>query len=208
MDLKHLISQHFNESAQLKHQTAESLAEPIHAAAELMIDALSRHHKVLSCGNGGSACDALHFTGELLNRFQRERRSLPAMCLSADIATITSIANDYDYNEIFQKQVSALGQSGDILLAISTSGNSENVIRAVQAAQGLSMRVVALTGRDGGRIQQILNPGDINICVPSESTARIQEVHILTIHCLCDLIEVQMFGQAPLSHPVAQTTTV
>ena len=150
--------------------------------------------KILSCGNGGSAGDAQHFSSELLNRFERERPSLPAVALTTDSSTITSIANDYSYNEIFSKQIRALGQPGDVLLAISTSGNSANVIQAIQAAHDREMTVVALTGRDGGGMASLLLPEDVEIRVPAKVTARIQEVHLLTIHCLCDLIDSQLFG--------------
>ena len=149
---------------------------------------------MLSCGNGGSAGDAQHFSSELLNRFERERPSLPAIALTTDSSTITSIANDYSYNEIFSKQIRALGQPGDVLLAISTSGNSANIIQAIQAAHDREMIVVALTGRDGGDMASLLLPEDVEIRVPAKVTARIQEVHLLAIHCLCDLIDSQLFG--------------
>ncbi len=150
--------------------------------------------KILSCGNGGSAGDAQHFSSELLNRFERERPGLPAIALTTDSSTLTSIANDYAYEDIFAKQVRALGRSGDILLAISTSGNSENVNRAIAAAHERSMQVVALSGRDGGRMAEILVAGDVEIRVPADRTARIQEVHLVIIHCLCDLIDESLFG--------------
>ena len=150
----------------------------------------------MSCGNGGSAGDAQHFSSELLNRFERERPSLPAIALTTDSSTLTSIANDYSYNEVFSKQVRALGQREDILLAISTSGNSGNVVEAIHAAHDREMRVISLTGRDGGEMVHIQQAGDIEIRVPSDVTARIQEVHLLIIHCLCDLIDHQLFGEA------------
>lgn len=158
-----------------------------------MVNALLNEGKILSCGNGGSAGDAQHFSSELLNRFERERPSLPAVALTTDSSTITSIANDYSHNEVFQ-QIRALGQPGDVLLAISTSGNSANVIQAIQAAHDREMLVVALTGRDGGGMASLLLPEDVEIRVPSKITARIQEVHLLAIHCLCDLIDRQLFG--------------
>jgi D-sedoheptulose 7-phosphate isomerase len=151
--------------------------------------------KILSCGNGGSAGDAQHFSAELLNRFEKERPGLPAIAISTDTSTLTAIANDYDYNEIFSKQVSALGTDGDILLAISTSGNSANVIAAIEAAHERGMRVVAMTGKDGGKIASVLSETDTEIRVPSERTARIQEVHLVVIHCLCDLIDTYLFGE-------------
>ncbi|MCL4115642.1 UNVERIFIED_CONTAM: hypothetical protein GTU68_056393 [Idotea baltica] len=159
-----------------------------------MVEALLNGGKILSCGNGGSAGDAQHFSSELLNRFERERPSLPAIALTTDSSTLTSIANDYSYNEIFSKQIRALGQKEDVLLAISTSGNSENIIQAIEAAQDKEMQVVALTGKNGGIIAPMLQPINIEIRVPSLITARIQEVHLLSIHCLCDLIDYQLFG--------------
>ena len=159
-----------------------------------MVNCLLNEGKILTCGNGGSAGDAQHFSSELLNRFERERPSLPALALTTDSSTITSIANDYSYDEIFSKQIRALGQPGDVLLAISTSGNSGNVLQAIQAAHDRDMLVVALTGRDGGAMASLLLPEDSEIRVPARSTARIQEVHLLAIHCLCDLIDRQLFG--------------
>lgn len=188
------VISHFHDSIDTKAQAGELLPELIVHASNLMVESLLNGHKILSCGNGGSAGDAQHFSSEMLNRFERERPSLPAMALSTDTSTITSIANDYSYNEIFSKQIRALGQTGDVLLAISTSGNSPNVVQAIQAAHERDMRVVALTGRDGGNMAALLMPEDCEIRVPSEVTARIQEVHLLVIHCLCDLIDEQLFG--------------
>lgn len=184
----------FTASAELKRDAAPVLAPAICSAAERIASSLLASGKVLSCGNGGSAGDAQHFSSEMLNRFERERPGLPAMALTTDTSTITSIANDYDYSEIFSKQVRALGLAGDVLLAISTSGNSANVNRAVTAAHEKGMSVIALAGRDGGEMSGLLNADDIEIRVPAESTARIQEVHLLVIHCLCDLIDRQLFG--------------
>ena len=189
------IQQHFKASIDTKLQAARILEGPIAIAARLMTDALINGHKILSCGNGGSAGDAQHFSSEMLNRFERERRGLPAIALTTDTSTLTSIANDYSYTQIFARQIRALGIPGDLLLAISTSGNSENVIEAIHAARERSMPVIALSGRDGGTIHTVLTEDDIEICVPSESTARIQEVHLLVIHCLCDLIDRQLFGE-------------
>lgn len=194
MDLKQRIYQLFEASIHTKAQAAEVLPESINAAAEAMVQCLLNNGKILTCGNGGSAGDAQHFSSELLNRFERERPGLPAVALTTDSSTLTSIANDYSYNEIFSKQVRALGQSNDLLLAISTSGNSANVIEAIHAAHDREMRVVSLTGRNGGEMAEIKQAGDIEIRVPSEVTARIQEVHLLIIHCLCDLIDHQLFG--------------
>ncbi len=186
------ITQHFNDSIQAKQQSLEVLAPAIAAAAALISQALDQGGKILSCGNGGSAGDAQHFSSEMLNRFEMERPGLPAVALTTDSSTLTSIANDYDYNQVFSKQVLALGNAGDVLLAISTSGNSGNVVSAVEAAHARDMGVVALSGRDGGKIAGLLSDADAEICVPVKSTARIQEVHLLTIHCLCDLIDLHI----------------
>ncbi len=194
MQIEERIKLHFEASAKLKLAAMDQLAPGIAAAAELISRQLLGGHKVLSCGNGGSAGDAQHFSSEMLNRFERERPGLPAVALSTDTSTLTSIANDYHYNEIFSKQVRALGLEGDVLLAISTSGNSANVVQAMEAAHDRGMPVVALTGKEGGAMAMKLGDGDIELRVPSESTARIQEVHLLIIHCLCDLIDLQLFG--------------
>jgi D-sedoheptulose 7-phosphate isomerase len=185
------VRRHFEDSIATK-QAAIGLAPAIVAAAASMTRCLLEDGKVLSCGNGGSAADAQHFSSELLNRFELERPGLPAVALTTDSSTLTSIANDYAFVEIFSKQVRALGQPADVLLAISTSGNSENVVRAIHAAHERGMRVVALTGRDGGAITGLLTDGDIEICVPADRTCRIQEVHLLVIHCLCDLIDAEL----------------
>lgn len=189
------IHHHFEQSAQLKLDAMHQLSPAIAAAASLMSERLLQEAKILSCGNGGSAGDAQHFSSEMLNRFERERPGLPAMALTTDTSTLTSIANDYHYDEVFAKQVRALGQAGDILLAISTSGNSSNVVQAMLAAHDRGMRVVALTGKEGGKMALNLQEGDIEIRVPSDSTARVQEVHLLVIHCLCDLIDITLFGE-------------
>jgi D-sedoheptulose 7-phosphate isomerase len=194
VDLLARIRRHFDDSAQLKLKAHEVLAEPIAAAIEVMVKALLANGKILACGNGGSAADAQHFSAELLNRFERERPGLAAVSLTTDTSTLTSIANDYEYEQVFSKQVSALGQPGDVLFAISTSGNSKNVMRALTAAHEREMRVVALTGRGGGEMGKLLGPGDVHICVPHSQTARIQEVHLLTLHCLCDGIDCLLLG--------------
>ena len=194
MDLLARIRRHFNDSAQLKLKAHEVLAEPISQAIEIMVKALLANGKILACGNGGSAADAQHFSAELLNRFERERPGLAALSLTTDTSTLTSIANDYEYEQVFSKQVSALGQPGDVLFAISTSGNSKNVTRALAAAHEREMRVVALTGRGGGEIGKLLAAEDVHICVPHSQTARIQEVHLLTLHCLCDGIDCMLLG--------------
>jgi D-sedoheptulose 7-phosphate isomerase len=195
MDLISRVNQSFQDSISTKQLAADMLAEPIARAAQAMTQCILAGNKILSCGNGGSAGDAQHFSSEMLNRFEMERPGLPAMALSTDTSTITSIANDYSYELIFSKQVSALGSHGDILLAISTSGNSGNVCQAIEAAHEREMRVVALTGKNGGRAANLLELDDVEIRVPSDSTARTQEVHLLVIHCLCDLIDHQLLGQ-------------
>ena len=192
MDLIKRINQNFQDSISTKQTAAEVLAEPIARAAQIMIQCILNGGKILSCGNGGSAGDAQHFSSEMLNRFEMERPGLAAMALTTDSSTITSIANDYSYDLIFSKQVTALGQHGDILLAISTSGNSVNVNKAVEAAHERDMLVVALSGKQGGELATLLTANDEEIRVPSDSTARIQEVHLLAIHCLCDLIDHQL----------------
>lgn len=194
MDAETRVRTQFEESLETKRLSAEALAERIAAAGMLMGRCIQNDGKILSCGNGGSAGDSQHFSSELLNRFERERPGLPAIALTTDSSTLTSIANDYAYEEIFAKQVRALGREGDILLAISTSGNSANVNRAIEAAHERQMQVVALSGKAGGEMAGLLSAGDVEIRVPAERTARIQEVHLVAIHCLCDLIDEYLFG--------------
>lgn len=188
------ILSHFQESAELKMHAASVLAQPIEQAIELMFTALSNGNKILACGNGGSAADCQHFAAELVGRFERERLPLPALALTTDTSILTAVGNDYSYQEIFSKQVQAFGQAGDVLLAFSTSGNSANVLAAIDVAQERDMRVVALTGKGGGAIGKKLTDADVHICVPHERTARIQEVHLVTLHCICDGIDVALFG--------------
>lgn len=195
MELEQRIKELFGHSIETKIAAADCLSEPIAQGAERMVQCLLADRKILTCGNGGSAADAQHFSSELLNRFETERPALPAIALSTDSSTITSIANDYHYNQVFAKQIHALGKQGDVLLAISTSGNSSNIIHGVQAAHERGMDVVAMSGRDGGILSNHLGPEDVEIRVPSDHTARIQETHILVIHCLCDLIDQRLFGQ-------------
>ena len=194
MDSIKRIAQHFEASAQLKLSTAHVLAPAIADAAQLMVICLLADGKILVCGNGGSAADAQHFSAELLNRFEMERPGLACVALTTDSSTLTSIANDYAFEQIFSKQVRALGRKGDVLLAISTSGNSPNIIDAIHAAHERNVHVVALTGRDGGKLGQLMTEHDVHICVGSDITARIQEVHLLTLHCLCDAIDCSLLG--------------
>lgn len=184
----------FSASIQTKIQAANYLSAEIAHAAKVIVNALLQGNKILSCGNGGSAADAQHFSSEMLNRFDKERPSLPAIALTTDASTLTSIANDYDFQQIFSKQIRGLAKTGDILLAISTSGNSANIIEAIQTAHERGMIIIALTGATGGKMKTILTPSDIALCVNSATTARIQETHLLIIHCLCALIDYQLFG--------------
>ncbi|MCX7962247.1 MAG: phosphoheptose isomerase [Burkholderiales bacterium] len=187
---------HFRESASLKLAAADALAAPLAEAARRMARALAAGGKILACGNGGSAADAQHFAAELVNRFERERAPLAALALTTDSSTLTSIANDYAYEQVFEKQVRALGRAGDVLLAISTSGNSPNVLAAMRAARERGLAIVALTGRGGGRMAELVGADDVLVCVPHAQTARIQEVHLLALHCLCDGIDRELFGEA------------
>src|ERR1700692_4631455 len=194
MDIASRIKAHFAESAELKLAAAEAMAPQIVRAAALMTDCLLADGKLLACGNGGSASDAQHFSAEMVGRFERERPELPAIALTTDTSILTAVANDYDFSQVFAKQVRALGRSGDVLLAISTSGNSANVIAAITAAHEREMRVIAMSGKGGGRMNELLTVDDVHICVPHSTTTRIQEVHLLTIHCLCDAIDSSLLG--------------
>lgn len=194
LNLVERINQSFDASIKVKQASSVILSEPIAAASKVIVQCLKRGNKILSCGNGGSAGDAAHFSAELVNRFQKERKNLAAIALTTDVISLTAIANDYSYDEIFAKQISALGNENDILLAISTSGNSKNILRAVTVAHKCKLNVIALTGNGGGAITSLLNEHDIEICVPTDVTARIQEIHALVIHCLCDSIDYLMFN--------------
>lgn len=195
MSLLDRIDRQFSESIDTKRQAAATMAAPLAAAIEAMAACLKAGGKIMACGNGGSAADSQHFAAELLNRFEKERAPLAAIALTTDTSTLTSIANDYAYDQVFAKQVLALGRPGDVLLAISTSGNSPNVQAAMAAAHQRGVRVVALTGKGGGRMAAALGAEDIHLCVPADRTARIQEVHLLTLHCLCDGIDTLLLGE-------------
>ena len=192
--LEQRIQQQFFDSADLKYAAAEPLSKTIAEAVEAVLGSITAGGKVLACGNGGSAADAQHFAAELVGRFERERPGLAAIALTTDSSILTAIANDYDFASIYSKQVQAIGQPGDVLIAISTSGNSANVLAAVEAAHAKDMTVVALTGRTGGRLAALLTDTDVHIAVPHDRTARIQEVHLLALHCLCDAVDFQLLG--------------
>jgi D-sedoheptulose 7-phosphate isomerase len=193
--LEQRIQQQFFDSADLKYQCAEALAKPIAEAVAALMGCITAGGKVLACGNGGSASDAQHFAAEFVGRFERERPGLAAISLTTDTSILTAVGNDYDFGQVFAKQVQALGSPGDVLLALSTSGNSANVLAAVDAARARDMTVIALTGRGGGKLRDKLADTDVHICVPHERTARIQAVHILAIHCLCDAVDLQLLGE-------------
>ncbi len=195
MELLLRITRQFEESAQAKQRAVQVLAAPMIVAIDAMVDALSNDNKILACGNGGSAADCQHFAAELIGRFERERLPLAAIALTTDTSILTAVGNDYGYVDIFAKQVQGLGRPGDVLLAISTSGNSDNVINAIKIAHEREMRVVALTGKGGGRIAELLREEDVHLCVPHDRTARIQEVHLLILHCLCDGIDWNLLGE-------------
>lgn len=194
MPLHDRIHGHFLASAQLHLDAADALSPVIEQAAQTVVQCLTQGGKVLVCGNGGSAADAQRFAAAMINRFEQERPGLSAIALTTDSSTLTSIANDYAYEQVFSRQVKALGLPGDVLLAITTSGNSPSVLEAVAAARTRSMSVIALTGQNGGRLAEQIRESDVHLCVPAESSARIQEVHLLTIHCLCDAVDSLLLG--------------
>jgi D-sedoheptulose 7-phosphate isomerase len=195
MDTVTRVAELFGDSIEIKQRAAEVLCPVVAEVAEALIRCLVEGHKLLVCGNGGSAADAQHFAAEMLNRFEAERPGLPAIALTTDSSTLTSIANDYQFSDVFARQVRALGQSGDVILCITTSGGSANIVSAIEAAHDRDMPVVLLSGRDGGAAAVALAQGDLEIRVPSDSTARTQEVHILVLHCLCDLIDRSLLGE-------------
>lgn len=188
------VRNNFSDSIQTKIISADTLLPVISAACEKIVQCLLEGHKIMSCGNGGSACDSLHFSSQMINRFKHDRPSLPAIALNSDMAAMTSIANDHSFNEIFARQIRALGQPGDILLTLSTSGNSANILHAIKAAHDREMIVIALTGHDGGKIPSTLQENDIEVRIPASDTPRIQETHLLVIHCICDIVDFQLFG--------------
>lgn len=193
--LEQRIQQQFFDSADLKYAAAEILSRPIADAVNAVVGCITAGGKVLACGNGGSASDAQHFAAEFIGRFERERPGLAAIALTTDSSILTAVGNDYSFTDIFSKQVQALGAPGDVLIAITTSGNSANVLAAVEAAHAKEMTVVALTGRGGGKMNELLTETDVHICVPHDRTARVQEVHILALHCLCDAVDLQLLGE-------------
>jgi len=195
MDLAQHIRTHFEESIEVKRRMAEVLSPEIARAGEALANALRAGNKALACGNGGSAADSQHFAAEIVGRFERERPGLPAVALTTDTSALTAIANDYSYDVVFSKQVEALGREGDFLLAISTSGNSKSVVEAMDAAHRRGMRVIALTGRDGGAMGKKAGPGDFHLNVAHPRTMRVQEVHLLVIHCLCEVVDNVIFGE-------------
>ena len=195
MSIAERIERQFTDSIASKQAALAAMVAPLERGILLMSECLRADGKILACGNGGSAADAQHFAAELLNRFEVERPPLAAVALTTDSSTLTSIANDYRYEDVFAKQVQALARRGDVLLAISTSGNSPNVIEAIHAAHVRGARVIALTGRGGGKMAALLADDDVHLCVPAERTARIQEVHLVCIHCLCDGIDALLFGE-------------
>ncbi|MEQ1684584.1 MAG: phosphoheptose isomerase [Burkholderiaceae bacterium] len=193
--LEQRIQQQFFDSADLKYAAAEVLSKPIADAVSAIVGCITSGGKVLACGNGGSAADAQHFAAEFIGRFERERPGLAAIALTTDTSILTAVGNDYSFEQIYSKQVQALGAPGDVLLAITTSGNSGNVVAAVEAAHTKDMTVIALTGHKGGKMRELLSETDVHICVPHDRTARIQEVHLLVLHCLCDAVDLQLLGE-------------
>lgn len=196
MDFAQRLTAHFEDNLSATRRSLESLQAPLLQAIDLCFSTLSNNGKILACGNGGSAADAQHFIAELVGRFERERLPLAGIALNTDTSILTAVGNDYGYDQVFARQVSALGQPGDVLLAISTSGNSRNVQLSIEAAHEREMRVIALTGKGGGTMKDVLSEEDIHLCVPHDRTMRIQEVHILLLHVLCDGIDALLLGDS------------
>lgn len=194
MDLKDRISLHFDDAATSLQKSTEQLQEPLAQATQLLVEVINQGNKVLACGNGGSAADAQHFIAELVGRFERDRIPLAGVALNTDTSILTAVGNDYGYDMIFERQVLALGMPGDLLVAISTSGNSPNVIKAIHVAHERGMKIIALSGKKGGAFNDILRPDDIHLCVPHDRTMRIQEIHILLLHILCDGLDAFLLG--------------
>ncbi|KAA0890707.1 phosphoheptose isomerase [Pusillimonas sp. ANT_WB101] len=194
MDMTSHMTSHFDDAIDTIKASATELASPLAAAVDMLFSALANNAKILACGNGGSAADAQHFIAELVGRFERDRLPLAGIALNTDTSILTAVGNDYGFDSIFERQVTALGQPGDVLLAISTSGNSPNVIKAIEAAHDREMSIVALTGKNGGLISELLYETDIHLCVPHDRTMRIQEVHIVLLHALCDGIDALLLG--------------
>ena len=187
--LRARASQHFLDSIAVKQEAEKILPEQVARGIVAMTDCLRSGGKVMACGNGGSAADAQHFAAELIGRFERERQELAAIALTTDTSILTAVGNDYSYDEIFSKQVRGLGKKGDILIGISTSGNSKNVVKAIEAAKKMGVKIIALTGNGGGKIASLLDADDIHLCAPSTRTARIQETHLVLLHALCDGVD-------------------
>ena len=193
--LEQRIEQHFIDSADLKYQSAQVLNKAVAAGVQALVACVTGGGKVLACGNGGSAADSQHFAAEFVGRYERERPGLAAIALTTDSSILTAVSNDYNFDEVFARQVRALGQAGDVLLAISTSGNSVSILTAIDAAHEREMMVLALSGKGGGKLASALRETDVHVCVPHERTARIQEVHLLVLHCLCDGVDFQLLGE-------------
>ncbi len=189
------ITNQFLQSKQANEDSLALLADSIGTASEMLINCLLNGHKILCCGNGGSASASQHFSSEMLNRYEMNRPGLPAIALTTDTSTITSIANDDDFRKIFSRQIKAIGQPNDVLVVFTTSGDSVNIIEAIKAAQSRNLVIIALSGKDGGVLPEVLGEDDLELRVPSSATPRIQEIHLLITHCLCELIDNHLFGE-------------
>ena len=196
MNLASTLATHFNDHVVATQDSAKMLSSPLLRAIDMCFGCVTNNGKILACGNGGSAADAQHFIAELVGRFERERLPLAGIALNTDTSILTAVGNDYGYAQIFSRPISALGHPGDVLVAISTSGNSANVQQAIQTAHEREMRVIALTGKGGGAMNDLLSTDDIHLCVPHDRTMRIQEIHILLLHMLCDGIDTLLLGDS------------